>query len=115
MYHWSSKKFQKDQTYFTSNRDHFATCTYGIADVAQANTISVYPNPANNNLFIDANNFGGTITSIAITNMQGQTMVADYNVTNTISNISLQGLQSGVYMVQIQTSEGTVIKKVIKQ
>ena len=87
----------------------------GIADVAQANTISVYPNPANNNLFIDANNFGGTITGIAITNMQGQTMLTDYNVTDAISNISLQGLQSGVYMVQIQTSEGTVIKKVIKQ
>ncbi|MBU0470899.1 MAG: hypothetical protein KKA62_00350 [Nanoarchaeota archaeon] len=30
LYHWSSKKFQKDQTYFTSNRDHFATCTYGL-------------------------------------------------------------------------------------
>ncbi len=28
LHHWSSKKFQKERTYFTSKRDHFATCNY---------------------------------------------------------------------------------------
>jgi hypothetical protein len=88
----------------------------GINTADALNTISIYPNPANNDLFIDANNFGGTVTNVVVTNMQGQTIVTNNNTTGSaVINLPLSGLQSGFYMVQIQTNQGTITKKVLKQ
>jgi hypothetical protein len=87
----------------------------GISSIDKLDGIAVYPNPANNELFVDANNFGGLVTSITITNMQGQTILATTNTVGAVTKLQLSGLQSGFYVVQIQTNQGTITKKVLKQ
>lgn len=86
----------------------------GVENPALANSISVYPNPAVNVLHIDANQFTGVVTTITLTTLQGQ-MIQTEAVSGKVSDVSLNGLQSGIYLVQIHTNEGVITKKITKQ
>lgn len=76
-----------------------------------ANTISFYPNPANNILTIDNKN-NTTINSISIADTNGRDVFETKNVTSTI-NIS--DLSNGIYFVRLTTDAGNVTKKLIKE
>lgn len=85
-----------------------------VENPALANSISVYPNPAVNVLHIDANQFTGVVTTITLTTLQGQVIQTEA-VSSKVSDVSLNGLQSGIYLVQIHTNEGVITKKITKQ
>ena len=69
--------------------------------------ISVYPNPANNVLNINANS---NINRVEVYNMMGQ-MVGMYNVNDMNAQISTTALANGVYTVKITTENGMSTKK----
>jgi hypothetical protein len=73
------------------------------------NTISVYPNPANNLLFIL-----NTITNSAvveIVNLQGQRIYENYNVSNNEA-IDISNFSTGVYFVSVN---GLTVNKIVKE
>jgi hypothetical protein len=73
------------------------------------NTISVYPNPANNLLFIR-----NTITNSAvveIVNLQGQRIYENYNVSNNEA-IDISNFSTGVYFVSVN---GLTVNKIVKE
>lgn len=78
------------------------------------NSVSIYPNPANDVLSILVSNLNGTseVTKARISDINGR-IVKDLNtVTNNQVNVS--DLTSGVYFISIETNEGTSVKKFIK-
>ena len=79
----------------------------GIESKTNSNKVSMYPNPVNDVLNVVSNN---TIENIQITNMVGQ-VVIDANPVAKNTTINTSNLESGIYMVNITTKNGTSVKK----
>jgi hypothetical protein len=70
----------------------------------------VYPNPAHNNLFINTDE---NTTSVSVTDIIGQTVIAEQRVTPQQTNsIDISNLSNGVYLVKVNYSDNQV--KVIR-
>jgi len=87
-----------------------------VPTVKQLSDISLYPNPANNelNVVYDANS---DIRTISVYNVIGKLMTV-YKVTgNTGANLNLENLSSGVYFVRLMNGHGDVVanRKFTKQ
>lgn len=70
----------------------------------------VSPNPANDYLKITSKL---TINDIFITDVNGR-VFKSLKVNNTEATLNIADLATGVYMVEIQSSEGKVVKKIVK-
>jgi N-acetylmuramoyl-L-alanine amidase len=81
----------------------------GIQPVS-ADRISVYPNPAESDITIDAK--GLTLTGYILYDINGRAVRSgDGNA----AVIATANLSSGVYLLKIKTVEGTVVKRIIKK
>ncbi|MGB0915853.1 MAG: T9SS type A sorting domain-containing protein [Crocinitomicaceae bacterium] len=74
--------------------------------------IEVYPNPATD--FVTITNTSGELVQLSILNLSGQT-VLEHVLENTETRIDLTDLSSGIYVVYIQNSKGTVFERLIVQ
>lgn len=74
------------------------------------NNISLYPNPVNNRLNVEVSN-SIEITSATMFDVLGKANAVKLNdgVINTAS------LSAGVYILQLETNEGTLTKKIVKK
>ncbi len=78
-----------------------------IADVVSERSIAVYPNPAKDEISIDADL---NIKNIIIFNMTGQ-VVFNENLNTKQIIINTSGFETGMYIVRVETKEGIVTKK----
>jgi hypothetical protein len=76
--------------------------------VRETADISIYPNPTNSTFTINAEN----ITSIIIFDLLGNKILETKSSQN---SIDVSNLASGQYLVRIQTSNGVMNKKIIKE
>ena len=96
--------------------DQFSVALGGGADVIQTNTdISIYPNPAENEVFLQLEAFAGNQGTISIFNSIGQTVK-----TFAFEEIPYAPIQwdtneatNGIYLISIQTNDQRIVKKVI--
>lgn len=74
------------------------------------NLVEIYPNPANNNVFIKAEQ----LKQIIIYNCYGQQIIVknDINMENEI-NINVENLSNGIYLADITTTKGKITKRII--
>jgi hypothetical protein len=80
----------------------------GIFDTKQNNSISVYPNPALSTLYIDSNDVQKVdIYSISGTQFQ--------SVSNGLNAINVAGLESGLYLINVKTSNKTYVQRFVKK
>lgn len=70
-----------------------------------------YPNPAENNLYIEASS---KITEVHLYNSMGQT-VNTARVNGKFAECNLSHLPSGVYFLQVITDNGTATEKIVKK
>ncbi len=73
------------------------------------NTIRIFPNPTNNVINVETNN-PLEIKEIVIRNTLG----INLNLKPTNGLIDLTNFNTGVYLLSITTSKGTITKKVVK-
>jgi hypothetical protein len=101
-----------DLVIFTYQND----CSVGIASTTLSNQISVYPNPANNELRIT--NYELRITAVEFFDVLGRRQCLNFvqqpKAEDTMV-INISNLPNGIYFVMITTEQGRVTKKVIKQ
>ena len=77
------------------------------------NTVSIYPNPASNNLNVKSSN-NSFIKNISIYDLKGSIALTKNISGLTETNISINLLQSGIYMVKVTSTKGiSIIKKLI--
>jgi len=94
--------------YKTTNGDGFPV---GIDDHHQTiNTLTIYPNPATNNITIDTP-FNG---SRCIHNTSGQQLLQQ-EITEQNTTIDVSTLPSGIYVVKVVGDKGVSVGKFIKQ
>ncbi|WP_242205424.1 T9SS type A sorting domain-containing protein [Aestuariivivens insulae] len=90
--------------------EYYSTdCTLGIDDFYPSN-ISIYPNPTKHSLFIEP--FANTEYNLL--NIQGQEMLKGH-LTSGINEIDVSSIAKGVYIMNLQSSQGKITKKLIKQ
>jgi hypothetical protein len=82
----------------------------GIYNLLSGNNISVYPNPATNNLTIEAEQDA----VIEITNIQGQ-LIKTFAATGIKTSIDVSAFPRGVYVVEMITESGVGVKKFVKE
>ncbi len=76
---------------------------------SEKNSFSVYPNPANDRLFIKSSK---TEFSVSVTDINGRIINSFKNLTS--NEIDVSALKTGMYFITITSSEGKITKKFIK-
>ena len=82
-------------------------------DVAQSqlkDAIAIYPNPASTNLWITAADL--QIQDVKIYNIKGQLVI---EVSENMEQIDISSLNSGVYLIKIETAKQTFFKRLLKK
>lgn len=74
--------------------------------------VSVYPNPANDNLFVELDSKTKN-AQITISDLSGKLIIN--NILLNQNNIDISGLQLGMYMLTVSTENGSETVKFIKQ
>jgi len=87
------------------------TAPLSSADFENTN-FSIYPNPAKD--FLNVNSKLATIQSVVVSDINGRTVKnVAFNQTNVQVNVS--DLNAGIYMVTINSEEGSTVKKFVKK
>jgi len=81
----------------------------GINENGENEYVMIYPNPANDFLNVGSN---GNIQHISLMNNIGQ-VVIDQDIDASKTKLNISNLQSGVYFVHIDTSNGSTTQKVV--
>lgn len=114
-YNWEVKGIDcsSARTAVTAMVDTSCTVT-GINDLdLLEEQISVYPNPATDNLFI-SNESGEQINSLEVMNITGKLILTPaVNFSGNTTKLNLDGISSGVYFVRINTASGVLTRKFI--
>ena len=83
----------------------------GITNIEQTQSINIYPNPANDRLYIETQTLTQTIEIFDIYGRRQKSIVNSQRSTV----IDLSELKSGIYFVKINTEKGNIVKRIIKQ
>ncbi len=75
-------------------------------------SISIYPNPTSNIFYFQSNN---PVKSIRILNLLGQEIKAPININNNYYSIDISKESSGIYLVEVLTENGIIVRKVSKE
>lgn len=87
----------------------------GNSDNDLFSNIILYPNPTRGELTL-VNNSSENLVSATITDVNGRTIqTLDLNNSGTTKSFSIVNLSTGMYFVQIQTTNANIVKRVVKQ
>jgi hypothetical protein len=88
----------------------------GIEEISNnESSITVYPNPATNNITIEIPQQAVPIAiGIKIYNIQGQ-LIKNFTASGNITSVDVSSFPSDVYVVEVQTEKGVAIKKFVKK
>ncbi len=78
-----------------------------IENISDVEAISIYPNPANDKLFIE------NVDQISLYNLLGETVLVKKFNTKTLNSLNISNLNEGVYFVSYKTSDNKSISKKI--
>lgn len=81
----------------------------GIDEVGSNVTLTVFPNPANNFVNVEANE---NIRSIRVVNTLGQTVYNDGNVNAETIQLNTADYANGIYILTVTTDNGTSTKRI---
>lgn len=84
-------------------------------DLKNQNEVSVYPNPASDQLFIDFNGVELGNARVLLFDIAGR-IISDDNLTgeeNSLYRISTSGIASGLYLLKIETDQKTFSNKIL--
>jgi len=87
------------------------TISVGINAVENENALSVYPNPATDEIKIDLSSFNNSQIDLTIIDITGKT-VAAFNMKNT-NTIDVSNLKSGIYFIKVSDMKHSETAKLI--
>ncbi|MDZ4667203.1 MAG: C10 family peptidase [bacterium] len=98
-----------------STKEYTVTVTKatGLENLSLADAITVYPNPAKNSLNINLTQFKGEIQRISLFDINGALQASSFDDAKGVLNFDL--VNNGMYILQVETNMGILIKKVFIQ
>lgn len=101
----------------TAIQNALADISNGInTDDGMANNINIYPNPAETDkIWIKLGESDGKITGYKVINTTGQIILPETEIKNAAKQeeISIAGLENGIYFICLNSSKGIIAKKLI--
>ena len=82
-----------------------------ITELTKGN-MEVYPNPNNGEFVITTSN---EVMNVTITDVRGKVVYSNNSVNNHTINVNLSDLEKGLYMINVETANGTMTENVIVQ
>jgi len=87
-----------------------------INNIESNNQISIYPNPANDFVIIDFQNFSENVNRIVLCDIQGRQIYSEnFTAFTKTINLPLKSISNGIYFVEIYSAKGVLTKKLIVQ
>jgi hypothetical protein len=86
----------------------------GLKETDRKIQMLVFPNPASNNLTIDAGN-NNTILKLKVYDILGKEITAQENIRSSSSQLNIAFLNPGVYVLEVQSEQGAYYTKFVKQ
>ena len=80
-----------------------------------SNDILIYPNPAQNEIIIDASDASNDYEQIKITDVTGKVIFETALNSNKMTVIDLRDFAGGIYHIHMASSTGTTVKQFIKK
>ena len=80
-------------------------------DEYEETACKVYPNPANDRLYIEA---GTEINEVVVYDIYGRRQVTETPSRQGNVAIDVENLKAGIYFVKINTEKGNIVKRIIK-
>jgi hypothetical protein len=117
--HTSTNIFIPGINYFTGSQpitigsggsDTTLCTTVGINKTQARALFNIFPNPATNTLTIET----PTKATIEIINIQGQ-IIKTLKTSEGITHVDVSALPGGVYIIKLNTGEGSLVRKFVKQ
>ena len=84
-------------------------CGVGIEDADDVRAISIYPNPANDYVYMDYQK-PDDIKNISIYSVAGQKITSGFNAKNNKIEIPISNLSTGIYYLKIDTEKQSVFR-----
>ncbi|MDO5979422.1 Calx-beta domain-containing protein [Flavivirga spongiicola] len=88
----------------------FTTATLSLEDRPLKDSISLYPNPIENNLYIETNNV--EVEQVTLFDVLGK-FVENVELEN--QTVDLSSINPGIYLLRIKAEGGTLVKRIIKK
>jgi len=109
-----------DQQYWIIKTDSMgcynSTCKFEdvtrVNEIKESETITIYPNPATNEIMLTTNQ---QLKTIHIYNVLGEEVLKLERIANSQKAIDISTWNAGVYFVEVETEKGIVRKKVVKE
>lgn len=92
-----------DELLFTYN-------TTELNEAADYQAFYIYPNPATNNITIET----PQKATLKLINIQGQ-IIKTFQTKDDKTNVDVSALPGGVYIIKLNTAEGGIVRKIIKE
>ncbi len=103
---------------YGNNRIRMVTTPEGIHSIQQKGTISVYPNPTENEIHINISGFESDHATLEIIDITGKTIIqkelSKLYLAAPIS-LNISSLSSGMYFVKIKSTTQQITAKIVKQ
>ncbi len=87
----------------------------GVEHKLSTQKIVLYPNPSNDKIYIQSNDFSENPIEYSILDMMGRTVITSTtSLQNTIAEINISTLINGNYFIRIKQNENLTVKKFVK-
>jgi len=87
----------------------------GVEDVIMETQLNVYPNPVDNVLSIEHEALTNQMVKLSLIGIDGKIIYQDELLWDAVYTISLEGLNSGLYFVKLNSDTANYIRKFIKK
>ncbi len=91
---------------------NFSCAVLAVEDITKSNTVGIYPNPAKNMITISSKE---NLKSYKIYDEAGRLINSASSLKGSKVEVNISSLQTGNYMVTVETDKQTINKKLIKQ
>ncbi len=82
-------------------------------DNSLSNLVKISPNPSNDDFSVDFSALSVVKSLVCVYDAQGKTIFSS-NVNNNVIDISLKNVPNGIYLLQISTEKGNILKRIVK-
>ena len=103
----------KKREVINSNHKILLDETSGNEDIS-LESINIYPNPVSDHLIIDQIDMGNKLVKGNLYDITGQDL-KEFRINDDQTILNLNNLESGIYILKIQTEQGEFIEKIIKE
>jgi hypothetical protein len=96
--------------------DYYSTRYTGVTDPTMGTMLEIFPNPASELLLVNYTNSTNFVSSIVLSNMEGQVLIKSQQEKNSghfQQKVDISGLSNGIYILHLITDKGNVNQKVI--